>query len=136
MKFVDTNIFVRFLAEDDPSKADATRNWFDELQQGDEEATTSELVIGEVVYVLSSRNLYAMDRSEIAARLAVLVSLPQLRIENRAALLQALGIYAEQRRLDFTDALTVAHMERLHIEEVLSDDRDFDAVPGVTRIEP
>ena len=50
--------------------------------------------------------------------------------------MRALELYATHTALDFEDALTVAHMQRLKITELASYDSDFDAIPGVRRIEP
>ena len=50
--------------------------------------------------------------------------------------LRALGIWAAQPSLDFEDALTVAHMERLGLQEVVSYDSDFGGIPNVQRVEP
>lgn len=38
--------------------------------------------------------------------------------------------------LDFGDALSVAEMVGLGIEEIISYDRDFDRVPRIKRVEP
>ena len=38
--------------------------------------------------------------------------------------------------LRFADALTVAHMEREGISEIVSDDRHFDRIEEISRLEP
>ena len=136
MKFLDTNIFVRYLAADDEAKTEACFELFQRLGRGAETATTSETVIAEVVYVLSSRSLYKLDHDEIAARLAPLLSLRGLRLRDKRTYFRALNLYAANSFLNFEDALTVAHMERLDISEVLSYDTDFDRIPGISRREP
>ena len=136
MKFVDTNVFTRYLTGDDPAKAGPCSEFFARVERGEEAACTSEAVIAEIVYVTSSRAHHALTRLDIVRRLQPLLSLPGIAIPHRPTILRALEVYAAHAQLDFEDALTVAHMERLKIEEVLSYDRDFDAVPGVTRVEP
>ena len=54
MKFVDTNIFIRYLTRDDESKAQACYKLFQQVREGDEELFTTETVIAEIAYVLSS----------------------------------------------------------------------------------
>ena len=54
MKFLDTNVILRFLTRDDEEKADACLRLFQRVQRGDEELVTCEAVVSEVVYVLSS----------------------------------------------------------------------------------
>lgn len=136
MKFVDTNVFARYLTEDDPAKAAASQEFFVRVERGEEAACTSEAVIAEIVFVTSSRAHHGLARLDIVRRLQPVLSLSGIAIPHRPTILRALEVYAAHAQLDFEDALTVAHMERLNIEEVLSYDRDFDAVPGVTRIEP
>jgi len=98
--------------------------------------TTSETVVAEVVYVLSSRSLYNLGHEDIAARLRPLLALIGLKLSYKRSCLQALGIYAGNPHLDFEDALSVAHMERQNIEEIISYDTDFDRIPSVRRVEP
>ena len=49
---------------------------------------------------------------------------------------RALELLLAHRRLTARDALHVATMERRGIRMILSTDQDFDAVPGVDRIDP
>lgn len=136
MKFVDTNIFVRYLTSDDPQKAAACRRFWQQIAQGQETAATAEAVIAEVCYVLSSPRLYHVSHVEITARLRPLLSLRGLKLPHKRSFLRALELYALHTFLDFEDALEVAHMERLGLQDILSYDTDFDRVPGVQRVEP
>ncbi len=136
MKFVDTNIFIRFFAADDEKKSEACFRLFQRVQKGEESIATTEAIVAEVVYVLSSPSLYSLSHEEIAARLAPVLSLRGLLLRHKRTYLRALDLYAAHRFLDFEDALAVAHMERQHISEIVTYDRDFDRVPGVKRSEP
>ena len=53
MIFVDTNIFLCFLTNDDPRKADACEQLFKKAVSGKESLFTTELVIAEIVWVLN-----------------------------------------------------------------------------------
>ena len=136
MKFVDTTIFVRYLTGDDPTKATACLAFFQRVQAGQEAATTRDAIVAEVVYVLSSRALYGLSRVDILARLEPVLSLPGLHVPEKRVVLRALDLYVQHPSLDFPDALSVAHMERAGIAEIVSYDRDFDRVPTIRRIEP
>ena len=136
MRFIDTNIFIRLLAADDETKSDACFRLFQKVQSGEEPVTTSEAIIAEVVYVLSSPSLYNLSNEDIAARLAPIISLRGLQLRYKRTYLHALDLYSAQPFLDFEDALAVAHMDRQGISEIVSYDRDFDRVPRVKRIEP
>jgi predicted nucleic acid-binding protein len=109
---------------------------FQQLQRGEEQVRVLESVVAETIFVLTSRNLYNVARSEVRDRLAFALTLTGVEMENKARALQALELYAEQRRLSFVDALiAVAAMEE-RPSEVYSFDEGFDRIDGVTRVEP
>lgn len=136
MRFVDTNVFVRLITGDDKAKQAACAALFQRLRDGAEQARTSESVVAEVVFVLRSPRHYAMARDDIRDSLSALLSVDGLILANRASLLRALDLFAQHTKLDFEDALTVAHLVREGETEPYSYDRGFDAIPTVTRIEP
>lgn len=109
MSWVDTNIFVGYLAQDDPAKTGACLALFRRVAAGEEAVTTSEAVLAEVVYVLSSRSLYGVSPREIAERPTVILRWPGMRLPQKRVVLRALDLYAQHRALDFEDALSVAH---------------------------
>jgi uncharacterized protein len=137
MQFVDTNIFIRYLARDYPQKTDACRVLFERAAREESVLTTSESVIAEVVFVLGSKRLYDVPREQIRALLYPLLTIRGLKLINRGAYLRALDLYAASN-LDFEDALTIAHMERRRLVELVSYDQGFDkaSVAGITRLEP
>ena len=136
MRFIDTNVFVRYLTADDPEKASACRRLFERLSTGEELATACESVVAEVVYVLGSRATYGLAPGEIRDRLAPLLSVRGLRLPEKAAYLRALDLLVEYPSLDFEDVLLAAHMERAGEAEIYSYDADFDLVPELMRLEP
>jgi predicted nucleic acid-binding protein len=135
MQFVDANVFIRFLTRDDPEKAQACFELFQKAKKREILLTTSESVIAEVVYVLSSKQLYHLPREQIRALLYPLLSLPGLKLTHRNMCLRALDLYAAYP-IDIEDALIVAQMERQKMTELYSYDRDFDHLPEVSRLEP
>ena len=135
MEYLDTNVILRYLTQDDPLQADRARLFLEQVQAGTTTVMTSEAVIAEVVYVLSSRALYNLPRPDIKTHLANIISLRGLKLPNKRTYLRALDLY-EAANLDFVDALNVAHMERSGIQTIVSFDRDFDTIAGITRREP
>ena len=135
MPFIDANVFIRYLTRDDPQKADACFALFQRAKRNEIVLVTTESVIVEVVYVLSSKQLYDLPRCTIRDLLYPLLSLPGLKLAQRKTYLWALDVYAGYN-VDFEDALIVAQLERQKETELYSYDRDFDQVPGITRIEP
>lgn len=135
MRFIDTNIFIRYLTKDDPRKAEACFELFQKAKLGEEALTTSETVIGEVVFVLSAKDLYNLPRDEIRNRLYPLFSVPGLKLRHRKMYLRALDLYTAHP-IDFEDALIIADMEHRSIKEVYSYDRELDRAATVKRLEP
>lgn len=136
MQFLDANIFLRHLTGDIPSKSQACFELFQKAEKNQVQLTTSEAVIAEVVYVLSSsKQIYNLSREEIRARLYPLLQLPGFKLPHRKMHLRALDLYATYP-LDFEDALTIAHMERQKIKQLYSYDQGFDRVATIKRLEP
>jgi predicted nucleic acid-binding protein len=135
MRFVDTNIFIRYLTRDDPAKAERVKQLLERAQRGEVALVTSETVIAELVFVLSSPRLYHLTRDRIRTLLIPIVSLKGLKLPNRSVFLRALDIYATTQ-MDFVDALAIAHMEARQMTEVYSYDGHFDGVSGIRRLEP
>lgn len=136
MRFLDTNIIVRYLTKDDEAKAAACLELFQRAAKGTEDLTTCEAVITEVGYVLSSRALYGLDHEEIRVRLSPILTLKGLALPQKPLYLRALDLYATHPSLDYEDALGVAHMEQQGLSELYSYDGHFDRIPGVRRVEP
>lgn len=133
--FVDTDVLIRLLTGDDPVKQAAATGLFERVEAGELTLLAPDTVIADAVFVLSSRRLYNLPRQEVQQLLTTLVRLPRFRVRNRRALLRALEIYGGSN-LDFGDALIVAAMHEAGSEAVFSFDRDFDRLPGISRIEP
>ena len=136
MRFIDTNIFLRFFTGDDPVKAAASKMLLERVDRGEETAVTSESALVEVVFLLHSSKHYAMSRSDVAARILSILEIPNLRIDTRPQMRRACELFAGTTTLDIADALSIAYMEQAGVSEIYSYDHDFDAVPGVTRVEP
>ena len=97
MLFLDTNIFLRYLTRDDEEKARACFALLQAAKRGEEQVTTSEVVLAEVCYVLSSRAHYHLSPAEIAARLRPIVSQRGFSLAHKRRFLRALDISAALR---------------------------------------
>lgn len=140
MKYLDANIFLRYLVKPqtllDEQKQQACAALFQRVKRGDEQVTTCEAVITEVIYNLVSPRQYNLTHEEAAARLQPLLTLRGLRLPRKRTYLRALDLFAVSRYLDIEDAVIVAHVENTGERELYSYDTDFDRVPVVTRREP
>lgn len=114
---------------------EVSKELLERAERGEVALLTSESVIAELVFVLSSPRLYNLSRDRIRALLTPILSLKGLRLPKRAACLRALDLYVETS-MDFVDALAVAQMEAGGVTEVCSYDEHFDLVSGIRRLEP
>lgn len=133
--FVDTDVLIRYITGDDPTKQRAAAALLRRVEAGTDTLRAPDTVIADAVYVLSSPKLYALPRGRIRTELATLLQYPQFKVHNRRLLLRALDVYASTN-LDFGDAMTAATMERRGDRDLYSYDHDFDRLPGITRREP
>ena len=136
MRFLDTNIILRYLTRDDPVKAAACFTLFQRLDQGTEEVTLSEVHLHEVLYVLALPRQYHLTHADAAARLRPIILLRGVKLPNKRIYLRGLDLYAASTQLEFGDAVALARMESQGIKEIYSYDTDFDVYPSGVRVEP
>lgn len=136
MRFLDSNVFLRYITRDDDVAQQACADLFARIQNGLEDAFTTDVHIHETCYVLASKALYGLSHGDIRDRLRPLLLLNGLKMGDKKVCLDALDIFATHPFLDFADALAVASMKRQGIQEIYSFDRDFRRVPDITRIDP
>jgi predicted nucleic acid-binding protein len=132
MRFVDTNVFLRFLVNDDPAKADACEALFRNAIAGDETLVTSDMVIAEIIWVLES--YYELKKSDIRESVEKILNTRNLRCPNREIIISALSTYVD-KKIDFIDAYNAFMMKRDEINEIYSYDEHFDRVDWIKRIE-
>lgn len=133
--FIDTDVIIRLLTQDDPQKQARAAALFKRIEAGELQAAAPVTTIADAVYVLASPRLYKVPRPEVAALLSTLVRLRHFKIGQRATVLRALDLYGTTH-LDFGDAMIVAAMEQAGSQVVYSYDEDFDRVKGITRKQP
>jgi predicted nucleic acid-binding protein len=59
-----------------------------------------------------------------------------LKLPHKRTVIRALDLWNAGPRLDFNDALLLAHAGRLGSAGILRYDWDFDSIPGIIRTEP
>jgi predicted nucleic-acid-binding protein len=133
MKFIDTNIFIRFLTDDIPEKADACENLFREAAEKNESFFTTEMVIAEIIWVLES--YYELPKKEVQEMVEKILITPFLFCPQKDLILNALSLYGD-KNIDYIDAYNASILKEQGIKEVYSYDRHFDKINWVNRIEP
>ena len=118
MRFVDTNVFI-YVATNHPRYGETSAAILERVESG-EEAATSSLVLCEVAWVLE-----AMGRQgDIKDTLEKILSYSSMRVAGFDSddLIVGSNLMAVHG-LDFNDAVNLAVMERLGIDEVYSNDK-------------
>jgi uncharacterized protein len=133
MRFVDTNVFLRFLINDAPEKADACEMLFKKAIQGGEALFTTEMVIAEIIWVLQS--YYGLSMKEVREKVEKILNTKNLECPNREIIINALAV-SEQSNIDYIDAYNAFILKMNGITELYSYDRHYDRLSWLKRIEP
>ena len=150
--YVDVNVFYMYLRSD-PEHLDTLRSFFRRMVRGDITGYTAVLTMDELSYrpllgrlrdasegnpldILRERGEDAVRTyaPEIETALRKLLRLPHLELApvlpgDVPAMLRNVSAFGLLPR----DALHVAVMARLDLDQIATDDRDFDRVPGTER---
>jgi len=125
--FVETNVFLRFLTNDDPVKAKRAETLSRDALRGKIRLATSLLVIAEIIWTLES--FYKLETPDIAAKVGKILNTPNLECSESSLLFMALDLYAHAN-IDFVDAYNVFHMRERGLTQILTHDRKhFARVP-------
>lgn len=139
MIFVDANVILRAITESPLPAAQRmsriARDLFRRMEQEEVEITTSDAVIAEAAFVLTSKAHYHLAPVEAAERLATIVQLRGFRLRDKRVVLRALELWAGHPKLGFVDALAAASAQQPGIE-LATFDSDFDDLPGIARWSP
>jgi len=96
--FVDANLFLRYLTNDDPVKADKVDRLLTSASEGKTKLMTAEMVIAEIVWVLES--YYELKNTDIAPMIKAILFTKGLEVINGGLLEKALEYYLSQN-IDF-----------------------------------
>jgi predicted nucleic-acid-binding protein len=116
---LDTNVIIRFLVGDDVKQARRARALVQRLGEEDERAYVSDVVLCEVVWVLTRS--YGFDRRPIVQVLIQLLAARQLLFDSVEHLSRALEAYASGKG-DFADYLIREHATRVGCDSVVTFD--------------
>jgi uncharacterized protein len=118
--FIDTNLFLRYLTNDIPEKANCVEALLQRAAAGELVLVTTSLVIAEIVWTLTS--FYGLSREPIRDRVLAILNTPGLEIAESDLLIEAATNYAA-KNVDFIDAYNVAWMLQQQISTAYTFDR-------------
>lgn len=132
-RFLDTNVLLRYFANDDPAKAQAALALLQRVEQGDDRVIVSPMVVFDVVFTL--QRSYKMPKEDIRRLFWRILALRDVQLADKVAFKATFDLYVE-KNISFAEAYHAVWMQRRNVTEVYSWDREFDRVTGLTRIEP
>lgn len=136
MIFVDANFFLSAFTEpmnenDEFFYAVAT-TFLEKVEVGELEFTTSDAVLAEVAFILTSNKHYNIPVSVAAIALVSIVRARGFRHRDKNTLQRAIGIWTAHPRIGFVDALSAAYAQAPEML-LATFDADFDPLPGINR---
>ena len=124
---LDTNVVVRYLAQDDARQAAIATRLIEGSLSADERGFISIVTLAEIVWVMSSN--YGASRGSVAEIVEGLLTAPQLMMERADILWRALKAYRDSKA-DFSDAVIVELGSDAGCSKTVTFDRQVGAHPG------
>ncbi len=120
MKFVDTNVLIRFIINNPPVQAMKVQAMVQAASIG--ELAITDAVLAETCQVLEFHKMYQLKREFINPALAGLLRLNVFTVSSLAQ--QSIQYYTQNSKLDFVDCLLLAQA-KLYADEVVSFDKSL-----------
>ena len=124
---LDTNVIVRYLAQDDARQAAVATRLIEGTLSAETRGFISIVTLAEVVWVMASN--YRAARVAIADIVEGLLTAPQLMLEKADVLWRALRSYRASKA-DFSDAVIVELGQDAGCSKTVTFDRNAAAHPG------
>ncbi len=86
-------------------------------------------------YRVDNGKYYKMPRPIIRQTLESILSLQGIICDEKDILFEALALY-EEKNIDLTDSMVIAHMRYSGVKEIFTYDKDFDNEENIIRLEP
>ena len=117
---VDTNVLVRLLVKDDPHQFAAARKLVEDAEAAGEPLLVMLGALLETEWVLRSR--YKLDKVSIAGAFAAMLESAGVQFEHEPTVEEALHLWAQHPRSDFSDCLLAARAAHLGRDRFLTFD--------------
>lgn len=141
MIFLDANIFLRMfsggVAPEERARAELAARLFESIREGGIRATTSEVVLHEVCFVLGSKQHHGRRPNEIIPVMIDLLRMPGIvfPMDDKRVYLRAFEIWSSHPVLGFADSVIAARCEAEKYE-LATFDRHFSRIEGLALWSP
>jgi len=133
VRFLDTNVLLRHLLQDHPAQSASATRYLAAIEASQEKVRLADTVIFETVFTLQRQ--YGVPKSTIRDTLLPLIDLPGIVLPGKRHLREVFDLYVAYN-ISFADAFHAVLMKRWRLSEIVSYDRGFDKIPGISRVEP
>lgn len=133
-RFLDTNIFIYHIAGDHDDFSPRCTALMEQIEAGDIGAVTSVIAVDEALRVLTKG--FGYPRIKAGREMSTLLFQPEIEIDHRTAVLEAIDFWVMQSSLAFADCYHLALTKALGLTEIYTFDKKIARYPGVERIEP
>jgi uncharacterized protein len=131
---IDTNLLVRYLTEDDPSKASDVKRLLLKAALGEVRLLIPSVVIAELAWVLQS--FYKLERRELVPLLNAILQTHGVEVSDKPMVSAAIALYRDGP-IDFIDAWIVAFAKASGVRAVYTFDRKhFKGIDGIDMMHP
>jgi predicted nucleic-acid-binding protein len=132
MRYIDTNVFIRFLTEEKDKISDEFLNFFNDLKRGKIKVKLLDLVFFQIIFVLKS--FYKVKKEEIIEVMREILSFKGIYTKNKKMLERTLELW-ERHSDDIIDCYIVANMELENETELYSFDKKISKL-GIKCVSP
>ena len=122
MRYIDTNVILRFLVEKDGYTPELV-SLFDNIAKGTMQIKCLDMVFFQVIFVLKS--FYKVEKNEIINTMRKLLLFKGLKFKDKRLLGRTLDLW-EHHSDDVIDCYIVANMEKDKEEEIYTFDKKID----------
>ncbi|MBI4028955.1 MAG: PIN domain-containing protein [Candidatus Blackburnbacteria bacterium] len=131
MIFLDANVILRFILDDNPKLSPKAKSIFQTINQGKTRVFISQMAVHEVVFTL--QRTYKLPKSNIRQKFSELIKSENILVDKREILEKALFFY-EDKNISFADAYQAALMLKKKVKKIYSFDKHFDRFPQIKRL--
>jgi len=125
---IDTDVVIRYLTGDDESKADR----FEKFLNSGEKGFLTDLSLAEIYWTL--RSFYNFEKDRVYTALESLINNDSIQCQNYNLLSATISI-ARDKNISFVDAYNAAFALTKN-GRIMSYDKGYEKVSGITRVEP
>jgi len=132
--FLDTNVLLRLFLSDHAEHSPRTLAFLARAARGEMRLAISDTVVFETAYILEKQ--HGLERADIAESIIQLIEKTGVQFLGVTRPRDMFDLYLKYRRLSIADCYHASIALNLGSGTIVSFDRGFDRIDGLTRIEP